>query len=166
MSNIPISFLKFQASLTVSLLIVFCACVIAWALRISYLTHLNEAKLSKILSTLAMKFPDLDMELKTISTHQEIVVAPIYYLAKLVSILYVRFTFYHEDFFSFGPLSSGLIILLDRAMKMLFSLGTISGIAYLILQHSNSNRVGESKVAADDIFTRNEAGPDDALFGS
>lgn len=69
--------------------IVFVVIVLGVSLRTLALSHSNEAKLNRIIDTLSKKYPEIKLEVQTLSTHQELASAPVYLLARFLTFMYV-----------------------------------------------------------------------------
>ena len=107
--------------------IVFASCVLVLTLIIGFSVKIlstsqsNEARLTRVIDTISIKYPELRIEAEILRTHQDLASAPVYYLAKVLT-------------FVFGQVSASFIMIVDKTLKLIFSSVLVSAIAYLFLK--------------------------------
>ena len=60
------------------------------------MSHSNESKLARIVEVLSVKYPGIMLEVQTLSTHQEMASAPVYFMARMMSLVYVAVFMYPD----------------------------------------------------------------------
>ena len=59
------------------------------SLKLFYASQSNERRIAWIAQALQLKYPETSLELQTIVSHQQLAVAPVYYIARFGALLYV-----------------------------------------------------------------------------
>jgi len=94
----------------------------------------NDSKLSKMIDMLVIKYPDMRFEVDTMRMHQDIASAPVLYIARVLTFL-------------FGRVSTSLIMVIDKVLKLVLSALLVSAIAYLFLKQFEQTQAEEPSTA-------------------
>ena len=101
--------------------VVILTLIIGFSIKILSTSQSNEARLTRVIDTISLKYPELRIEAEILRTHQDLASAPVYYLAKVLT-------------FVFGQVSASFIMIIDKTLKIIFSSVLVSAIAYLFLK--------------------------------
>jgi hypothetical protein len=112
------------------LLIIILTVLLGFSVKALSTCMTNESKLNKIIDMLVIKYPDMRFEVDTLRMHQDIASAPVLYLARVLTFL-------------FGRVSTSFIMVVDKALKLVFSCILVSAIAYLFLKQTESSAIGK-----------------------
>lgn len=112
--------LEFHPIVFASLVLIL-TLLVGFSVKVLSTSQANEARLTRVIDTISMKYPELRIEAEILRTHQDLASAPVYYIAKLLS-------------FVFGQVSASFIMIIDKTLKLIFSSVLVSAIAYLFLK--------------------------------
>jgi len=122
--------LEFHPIVFASLVLIL-TLIIGFSIKILSTSQSNEARLTRVIDTISIKYPDLRIEAEILRTNQDLASAPVYYLAKLLTFL-------------FGQVSASFIMIIDKTLKLIFSSVLVSAIAYLYLKRVDTLSASES----------------------
>lgn len=122
--------LEFHPIVFASLVLIL-TLIIGFSIKILSTSQSNEARLTRVIDTISIKYPDLRIEAEILRTNQDLASAPVYYLAKLLTFL-------------FGQVSASFIMIIDKTLKLIFSSVLVSAIAYLFLKRVDTLSASES----------------------
>jgi len=111
--------------------VVILTLIIGFSIKILSTSQSNEARLTRVIDTISLKYPELRIEAEILRTHQDLASAPVYYLAKVLT-------------FVFGQVSASFIMIIDKTLKIIFSSVLVSAIAYLFLKRVDTLSVSET----------------------
>jgi len=111
--------------------VVILTLIIGFSIKILSTSQSNEARLTRVIDTISIKYPELRIEAEILRTHQDLASAPVYYLAKVLT-------------FVFGQVSASFIMIIDKTLKIIFSSVLVSAIAYLFLKRVDTLSVSET----------------------
>jgi hypothetical protein len=112
--------LEFHPIVFASLILIL-TLLIGFSIKVLSTSQANETRLTRVIDTISMKYPELRIEAEILRTHQDLASAPVYWVAKLLTFL-------------FGQVSASFIMIIDKTLKLIFSCVLVSAIAYLFLK--------------------------------
>ena len=116
------------------LMIMVLTMILGFSIKALSTSMSNDSKLSKMIDMLVIKYPDMRFEVDTMRMHQDIASAPVLFIARVLTFL-------------FGRVSTSLIMVIDKVLKLVLSALLVSAIAYLFLKQSEQTQAEEPSCA-------------------